>query len=393
MGTINHRHVTTIPDNPGADISAGEWNDSLVLRGSELTGAVLARDTTAADGWSAVPAAVGILTCTGIGTLPSFQPATAAPPLAHHATHEPGGTDAIVALDASVLTQGTIADARLSANVAFKPIAMADGGTGVTTGLTVLNAANLATGIVPDARFPATLNLTTGLTIGGDVKLVRGGANILALQNGAIDQECRIYGATGYLRLVNSGGAAYIRHSIGALVLGAADGGMWQIGQNGFLFPLSDNVFDIGTSGLRSRSAYLGTSLSIGTNPATTGAIRLAYGSGILSRDSANGADVLLIGLYTSGSINSVLLGQSASSVRSVHTYPQADNLFDLGSAVSAVRWRNVFVSSAVCFKVKTGTPVDADVNTPTDGMMVLDSTANKIWVRLGGTWKGVAVA
>src|SRR4030095_10686131 len=39
------------------------------------------------------------------------------PPPAHHATHEPGGTDALTALDAATLTSGTLPDARLSANV------------------------------------------------------------------------------------------------------------------------------------------------------------------------------------------------------------------------------------------------------------------------------------
>lgn len=36
---------------------------------------------------------------------------------AHHATHEPGGADAITALDAGILTQGALSDARLSINV------------------------------------------------------------------------------------------------------------------------------------------------------------------------------------------------------------------------------------------------------------------------------------
>jgi hypothetical protein len=40
----------------------------------------------------------------------------------HHATHEPGGSDAIVALSGAVLTTGTVADARLSPNVALKNI-------------------------------------------------------------------------------------------------------------------------------------------------------------------------------------------------------------------------------------------------------------------------------
>lgn len=38
----------------------------------------------------------------------------------HHETHETGGTDPITALDGVVITTGTVSDARLSGNVAFK---------------------------------------------------------------------------------------------------------------------------------------------------------------------------------------------------------------------------------------------------------------------------------
>lgn len=40
---------------------------------------------------------------------------------AHHTLHEPGGADAIAVLDAGILTQGTLPDARLSANVLKYP--------------------------------------------------------------------------------------------------------------------------------------------------------------------------------------------------------------------------------------------------------------------------------
>jgi hypothetical protein len=40
----------------------------------------------------------------------------------HHASHEPGGSDALVALDAGILTSGTLPDARLSANVARRDL-------------------------------------------------------------------------------------------------------------------------------------------------------------------------------------------------------------------------------------------------------------------------------
>jgi hypothetical protein len=47
-----------------------------------------------------------------------------------------------------------------------------------------------------------------------------------------------------------------------------------------------------------------------------------------------------------------------------------------------------------VATKVKAGTPVDGDFSaTPPDGTLVADTTGNKIWVRVGGVWKGVTVA
>jgi Collagen triple helix repeat (20 copies) len=48
----------------------------------------------------------------------------------------------------------------------------------------------------------------------------------------------------------------------------------------------------------------------------------------------------------------------------------------------------------AVATKVKAGAPVDADwAVAPPDGTIVADSTGSRLWVRVGGVWKGVAVA
>lgn len=76
-------------------------------------------------------------------------------PAAHHTTHETGGSDAIAALSAAVLTSGTVPDARFPATL---PVA-----SGVN--LTTLNASNLASGTVPDARFPATLPAASGVNL------------------------------------------------------------------------------------------------------------------------------------------------------------------------------------------------------------------------------------
>lgn len=60
------------------------------------------------------------------------------------------------------------------------------------------------------------------------------------------------------------------------------------------------------------------------------------------------------------------------------------------GPTLSAL---NIIAAGAMVNRTKAGTPVDGDVTGAADGMVVVDTTASKIWVRIGGTWKGVAVA
>ena len=125
-------------------------------------------------------------------------------------------------------------------------------------------------------------------------------------------------------------------------------------------------------------------SVSIGTNPATSGAIRLAASAQINSfGDLAFGVNV--------GAGASPPAWLISGSNGSWAPGPSVAGAIDIGNTGSKVR--NVFVASSVVNKVKAGTPTDADVTNATDGMMVLDSSANKIWVRLGGVWKGVVVA
>ena len=54
---------------------------------------------------------------------------------AHHATHETGGSDAIVALAASVITSGTIASARLPPRVGAVGFLLDGGGSVITPGV------------------------------------------------------------------------------------------------------------------------------------------------------------------------------------------------------------------------------------------------------------------
>jgi hypothetical protein len=81
------------------------------------------------------------------------------------------------------------------------------------------------------------------------------------------------------------------------------------------------------------------------------------------------------------------------------------NNSADIGDTSYCVRnilWGGIMIPrgtgremGVVQNRVKAGTPTDADmpVYGISDGALVVDTTGNKIWVRIGGTWKGVAVA
>ena len=56
-------------------------------------------------------------------------------PLAHKTSHEAGGSDVITALDAGVITTGTIASARLPTRVCAVGLIIDGGGSAITTGV------------------------------------------------------------------------------------------------------------------------------------------------------------------------------------------------------------------------------------------------------------------
>ncbi len=65
------------------------------------------------------------------------------------------------------------------------------------------------------------------------------------------------------------------------------------------------------------------------------------------------------------------------------------------GTVLADVRYDGVIEATAgLTTKVKAGTPSDADfTSAPASGTVVIDTSASKIWVRVGSTWKFVAVA
>lgn len=49
--------------------------------------------------------------------------------------------------------------------------------------------------------------------------------------------------------------------------------------------------------------------------------------------------------------------------------------------------------STGIVAFTKAGAPVDGDFNSPQDGLLAIDTTNSKIYVRIGGVWKAVTVA
>jgi Chaperone of endosialidase/Collagen triple helix repeat (20 copies) len=259
-----------------------------------LTGQLLVKTATAdyATGWQDAPTAVA----------------------AHHVTHEPGGTDALTALSASILTSGTLLDARLSANVARRDLAntftqsqqmnaglavlgsqtvggdlhaqstlTVDGVATITGGLngTPLNASNLTSGTVPDARLPVTVARTN--------------------QNNNFSTDQNISGA-----------------------------------------------------------------LALGTNPASTGTLRLPYNARIWWRNQANTADLSYIAdsegflnLYGNDRINMVIVAVSQSlTLQDGRFYPSTDMTTDLGTTTT--RFKNLYLSGTVTAAGLGSTPLNA---------------------------------
>lgn len=70
--------------------------------------------------------------------------------------------------------------------------------------------------------------------------------------------------------------------------------------------------------------------------------------------------------------------------------FPATNNVSDVGSTALSVR--NLYVAGAVKTGVKAGAAVDADVTNPTDGMLRVDSTNGRIYVRYGGAWHYAAL-
>jgi parallel beta-helix repeat protein len=115
--------------------------------------------------------------------------------------------------------------------------------------------------------------------------------------------------------------------------------------------------------------------------------VRSATQKGIYLEDSA---DSLVLANVITGCAVGVAISPTYAPGTVYGTNFLTGNTADY-SAFSGV---TAFTSNGLASKVKAGTPSDADfAAAPPDGTIIGDSTGTKIWIRLGGAWKSVAVA
>ncbi len=149
-----------------------------------------------------------------------------------------------------------------------------------------------------------------------DVILGRIAANVLGLVRGTNAQTFRVYGTTTgpkYLSLSHDGTDGYINAFSGNLYFYTANAFRWGISASCFGPLSSDNTYDIGQAGNTVRSGYFGTSVSIGTNPADSGLIRLQNDTTIRWRNAANSANIDALAVL---STDNVVLGNGAYAIR-----------------------------------------------------------------------------
>lgn len=221
---------------------------------------------------------------------------------------------------------------------------------------------------------------------------------------------------TGYLRVGGTSVANWIQLSstqggiqLPAIGVGSV-GYLWGAGTpstNNFALGLdtADTVINVPSGGtIRTRvnngsdlltitSTLITTSqpLAFGTNPATTGEIRLPNNTGIYARNSANSGDLSLI---ASDSSNNILIG-GLSNVNDVNIYcgvsqqmnidptngvkiynniyPSADALYTLGT-VGTSGWSALYMSGNVTFSKSTNSPTISQ-NPPTTDVTTTNLT------------------
>jgi hypothetical protein len=122
---------------------------------------------------------------------------------------------------------------------------------------------------------------------------------------------------------------------------------------------------------------------------ASSNFIRVAVVEGHCSSTVA-GSETGYVSIWTKGAATTIV--ERWRFTDTAHLISVTDGAGDIGQS-GATRPRNIYLTGSIAVKTKAGAPVDGDYTNPVDGMVAVDTTNNKWYVRIGGTWKGVTVA
>jgi hypothetical protein len=154
----------------------------------------------------------------------------------------------------------------------------------------------------------------------------------------------------------------------GSVLQTASD--MLIISGTGFSFgsnltPTVDNSYSLGTSALRWTTGNFSSYVAIGTNPAASGAVRLANSSAVTSRNAANTTDIPLVQVDISnnaviGGANTVAINFNAGNLSTFqvattgHFLNRTDNIYDIGAS-GATRPRSLYVGTSAVIGTDPG--------------------------------------
>jgi len=298
--TINHRKVSALADDPTSDMSSGEWNDSLVIRGDGALGQLFQRDPTAPDGWSltstVTQTSAAFSTYVAVGATPAAAGAVRLANGAYVTERNTGNSGDLALIGADASNQITVGWASGAANPVAAGFLLApsfnglgvSGSTATPWTWTVINNGHL---------FPSSDNT---FDLGDGSHRVRNGffgtsVNVNTLQS--------LPGNN--LTLAGIGATA-------GLLFYAGGANRWGINQVGTLYPLTDNAIQLGGLSNRLTLGYFSTAILLGTNPAVGGSLRLPNAGLVMARNAANTADLHVISVNSN---NQLLLGDTAVPV------------------------------------------------------------------------------
>lgn len=232
----------------------------------------------------------------------------------------------------------------LTTNTAVTP---AQGGTGI---------ASYAVGDLLYASAAAVLSKLAGVAIGQ------------VLVSGGVATAPAWSASPTLTSVLNKAGAALTIGTSDAqqLSFNVAGSTRWYIdGSTVILAPLSDNSVDFGATAHRIQSGFFGTSVEIGTNPATSGGLRLGNNTAANARNAANSANLTL---FTTDASNAVYVGDSGQTL-----------VLNGGD----ILWKTPLVALGTTTLITLGKTGGSGPATAAQNswMRVLDSTGAAFWV------------